>query len=335
MNNKIKKILLLIFCVLETVFVFSVTKKEPAWLKDYESIYPESEYIVEIETGETEEQARNSCVAMIARFFQTNVNSNLTTKMVSISKDDNFFEEVTLIDDIEVKSTVNLFALKFEETYYSKKEKQYYSLAYINRDIAWEMYKSQIEMSKSTFYSFYNKAEDISEPFLKFIKYKQALISAKDFLEKLEYGNLLNPKKNTIYTKDIELISSIPILIKEVCKNAPISVSVKGDYNNILGNSVKKLFINEGFEFSQTGTYILSVGIEPNVEGNEPLTIYPSVYVELSNSKGDIFFTYDYTHPEKTIAYALETAQRKVYPKIAEIISTEIKVRLNDELNKQ
>ena len=87
MNNKIKKILLLIFCVLETVFVFSVTKKEPAWLKDYESIYPESEYIVEIETGETEEQARNSCVAMIARFFQTNVNSNLTTKMVSISKD--------------------------------------------------------------------------------------------------------------------------------------------------------------------------------------------------------------------------------------------------------
>lgn len=335
MNSKIKKNLFLLLCIFETVFVFSVTKKEPIWFKDFKSIYPETKYIVQIGSGETEEQAQNSSIALIARFFQTNVSSNLSTKMVSILKNDKAFDELTVIDDIEVTSTVNLFALKFEETYYSKKEKQYYSLAYINRDSAWDLYKSQIEMSKSTFYSFFNKAEETSEPFIKYIKYKQAWVSAKDILEKLKYGNLLNPKKNSIYSKDREVISSLPILMKDISKTASIYVSVKGDYNNILGNSVKQLFINEGFEFSKTGTYTLFIGIEPNVEGNEPLTIYPSVYVELSNSKGDIFFTYDYTHHEKTIAYALETAQRKVYPKIAEIISTEIKVRLNDELNKE
>lgn len=332
MYCNVKKILLLLLCFFETVFIFSVTKKEPDWLKDYKSLYPETKYIVQIGSGETEEQAQNSSIALIARFFQTNVNSNLTTKMVSILKNDKAFDELTVIDDIEVKSTVNLFALKFEETYYSKKEKQYYSLAYINRDTAWEMYKSQIEMSKSTFYHFYNKAENNSEPFLKYIDYNQAWISAKDFLEKLEYGNLLHPKKNSIYSKDREIISSLPVLIKDISKTASICFSVKGDYNNILGNTIKQVFINEGFEFSKNGSYTLSLLIEPNIEGSDPLVIYPSVYVEVKNSKGDIFFTHDYTHSEKTIAYTLETAQRKSYPKIAEIVSTEMKEKLKNEV---
>ena len=85
MNSKIKKILFLLLCIFETVFVFSVTKKEPIWFKDFKSIYPETKYIVQIGSGETEEQAQNSSIALIARFFQTNVSSNLSTKMVSIS----------------------------------------------------------------------------------------------------------------------------------------------------------------------------------------------------------------------------------------------------------
>lgn len=333
MNSKIKNFLLLLLCIFETVFVFSVTKKEPIWLHDYLSIYPSSEYIVQMGTGETEDKAKASCVAEIGKYFNTQVKSNLTAKELIVNTNDDKFKQYTIDNEIEVKTDVELFAIEFEETYYSKKEKKYYSLGHIHRDTAWEMYKSQIEMSKSTFYSFYNKAEESDEHFFKFIAYKQAQLYANDFLEKLKFGSLLHPKKSTIYNKDRDIVSNLPVLVKDNGKKSSLAVSVKGDYNNILGNSVKQLFINEGFEFNKNSSYTLSVEINPNVEGNEPLTIYPSVYVELRNSKGDIFFTYDYTYPEKTIAYALETAQRKVYPKIAEILSTEMYERLKDVLN--
>lgn len=328
-----KKNLFLLLCFFETVFVFSVTKKEPIWLHDYLSIYPSSEYIVQMGTGETEDKAKASCVAEIGKYFNTQVKSNLTAKESIVKKNDDKFKEYTIDNEIEVKTDVELFAIEFEETYYSKREKKYYSLGHIHRDTAWEMYKSQIEMSKSTFYSFYNKAEESDEHFLKFIAYKQAQVYANEFLEKIQYGSLLNPKKSTIYNEDRDVISSLPVLIKDNGKKSSISVSVKGDYNNILGNTVRQLFIKEGFEFSKNGYYTLSVEIDPNVEGNNPLVIYPSVYVELSNLKGDSFFTFDYTYPEKTIAYALETAQKKVYPKIAEILSTEMNERLKDVLN--
>lgn len=328
-----KKILFLLLCFLETICVFSVTKKEPIWLHDYQSIYPSTEYIVQMGTGETEDNAKASCVAEIGKYFNTQVKSNLTAKELIVNTNDDKFKQYTIDNEIEVKTDVELFAIEFEETYYSKKEKKYYSLGHIHRDTAWEMYKSQIEMTKSTFYSFYNKAEESDEHFLKFIAYKQAQVYANEFLEKIQFGGLLHPKKSTIYNKDRDVISNLPVLIKDNGKKSSISVSVKGDYNNILGNAVRQLFIKEGFEFSKNGSYTLSIEIDPNVEGNDPLTIYPSVCVDLSNLKGDSFFTFDYTYPDKTIAYALETAQKKVYPKIAEILSTEMYERLKDVLN--
>ena len=46
--------------------------------------------------------------------------------------------------------------------------------------------------------------------------------------------------------------------------------------------------------------------------------------IELLNSNGKIFYTYNYKHQENTVAYNLETAQKRIFPKIAEILNKEI-----------
>lgn len=322
---KNKKNILIIFCLFETVLLFSLTKREPTWFRDYKAMYPSSDYIAQIGMASSEEHAITDAITQIARYFNTQVDSTLTTHMQKTVNDGEvIFDLKNMINDSKIKSQQNLFALEYTEVYYSKSEKMYYCLAYINRDYAWSIYSPEIEMAKELFYSFYNKAQSSTESFSKFFLYNQALKASKEFLAKLNYARLLHPKKEALYKADRDTIASIPLAIKEQVGNATIILSITDDYGKTLETAIKKVFSDEGFIFGKTGKYQLIVTVEPNIEGEDPLTIYPSVSLELTNSAGKVFYSYNYQCEEKTIAYSLDTAKKRIYPKIAEILVQEV-----------
>jgi hypothetical protein len=326
---KNKKIILFVYCLFEAVLLFSLTKREPAWFRDYKTMYRSSEYIAQIGMASSEEHAITDAITQIARYFNTQVDSTLTTHMQKTVNDDEvIFDLKNMINDSKIKSQENLFALEYTEVYYSKSEKMYYCLAYINRDYAWSVYQPQIEMAKELFYSFYNKAQSSTESFSKFFFFNQSQKASKDFIEKLNYARLLHPKKEALYKADRDVIASIPLAIKEQAGDATIALSINDDYGKTLETAIKKVFSNEGFILGKNGKYKLSVIVEPNIEGENPLAISPSVSLELTNIDGRVFYSYAYQYEEKTIAYGLDTAKKRVYPKIAEILTNNISTDL-------
>ena len=319
-----KPVIFFILCSFAAV-CFAKPKSEPEWFKNYRSVFPNSEYLAQKGSGTTAEDAKTDAASQLARYFQSTVSANLSTTMSSITTGSSVQEEIRVIDEVNVSSEVEFIGLEYTESYYYKPEKKWYAIAYMVREDAWIQYKPKIEAEKTKFYAFLKKAESEDDSFTKVSLYNNAWKVSSDFMEKLEYGRIINPKEEEKYSADRTTIAELPAKIEKEQKNLTIFVNLKGDYGNIMETSIKTALEKGGFIVGEKGNYIADVIVSSNPNGENPVTIMPAVIVSIKSSEGKAVFSYEAKMMEKTVAYSLENAQKKAFPKLAEKINEEIK----------
>ncbi len=263
-------------------------------------------------------------MAALARYVGTTVNANLTTTINSIDTGDSLSEGISIQNTTQVTANVSLFGIEYTQPYFLKSEKRYYCVAYVERDRAWQQYVPKIENEKNIFYGFYKKAQSESEPIFKCSYYKNAWEKGKDFLTVLEYGRLIHPDKEASYDKDRATLMQIPSLIESEKKSVSIKVTVTGDYGNIIKTAVSEAFKNAGYTISESGNCIANVTVDSNQIGKDPVTIYPSVDIKLNGVTGATVYSYQQKISQKTAAYSLETAQKKAFPFLGELIKAQV-----------
>lgn len=306
---------------------------EPEWFKNWRTLYPDSDYIAQRGRGDTEEQAKTDALAQISRYFQTSVNANLTTTLQSVTSGDSVSEKTTVEDEISVMSNVELFGLEYTDGYYFKKEKKWYSVAFIKRETAWNQYKPKIEDAKSAFYAIYDNAATEEDILLRCSMYKKALESGKDFLHHLEYGRILNSEKEADYKNDRKTVSEIPSLIEKEKNSCTIFIDIQGDYEKHVQSALMEVFKESGFRVVRSeaeAAYNCKTYVELNQSGAEPLSIKPGLEIRIENNQKNTIFSEQINSQDKTLAYSLEKAQKKAFPLFAEKISEVIKTEFAD-----
>lgn len=292
----------------------------PEWVTNHRAVYPDAQYIAQRGSGKSAEQARTDALAQIARYFQTSVSANLTTTLKAVQTADSVQEETTIIDEMAVMSHVRLFAAETTESYYNKKEKRWYSVAFIEREAAWRQYAPSVENAKTRFHALLGNAEGEGEPFLKCERYKAAWEDGKDFLEVLEYARILHPKNEAAYTGDRAAVSRIPALIAGEREKCVLHLSVTGDYGNIVATALTNALEKCGLRTSAGASgaaYTATAVVEPNASGADPLNVRPSVEIKIQDRGGRNVYSLQVRSEEKTVAYTLENAQKKAYPALA------------------
>lgn len=305
-------------------FCFAKPSPEPEWFRNYKKVYPNLEYIAQRGSGKTAEDAKTDAASQLAWYFQSTVSANLSTTMSSITSGTNIEEETRVVDEVNVTSEVEFIGLEFTESWYYKPEKKWYAVAYIKRDDAWVQYRPKIEAEKARFYGFYKKAEKETDSFTKISLYRSAWKASGDFLEKLEYGRIINPKEEEKYSQDRNVVSDLPSKIETEQKNLTLEVHIYGDYANIIETAAKNAFSRNGFVAGIKGNYVADVVVNSNPSGSDPVAIVPAVTVTIKNRNGKAIYSYETNLTEKTVAYTLENAQKKAFPKLAEKINQEI-----------
>ena len=323
------KILSTICCL---IFLLSCLSANtiPEWVQNYKKVFPESDYLCQRGSGKTAKDAQTDAVGALSRYFQMNVNANLSTTMTAISTTKGISEEIEVIDDVKIMSQVDFFGLEFTEPYYYKKEKKWYCVAYINREDAWTQYKPQIEIEKNIFESFIKNAEKETDYFSKMKLLKLAWNKGKDLIEKLEYARIISPANEKSYSFYRDVFSEIPVLMEDIKMNSKIYINIQGDFANIFTSSISQSLTDCGFSIVKNqseSNFVAQVEIKDNAIGFEPLSITPSINIKILSQNNKTVFSYEKSTIEKTISYTLENAQKKAYPKLAE----EIKVVLKEE----
>lgn len=329
-KNMKKQLTVFLFTFVFVVIPSFAKQKIPNWVLNFKSVYPNSAYIAQRGSGDSAEKARTDATAQIARYFQTSVNANLSTTFSSVTNQNQVQENTKVVDEVQVTSEISLFAVETTESFYLKKEKKWYCVAFIKRETAWNQYEPQIQNAKSTFINFYEKAENEDEPFYKIKFYESALNESQNFLEKLEYGRILNPAEEKKYSADREKVSSVPAKIVQEKQNMKVAVNVADDYSNIIKNALVSAFSESGFNIGDGGNYTCDAEINLDQNGENPVSITPGIEVKVKDASGKVLFTYTEKSTEKSIAYSLDNAKKKSFPKLAENIKAKIKSFLED-----
>ena len=295
----------------------------PEWVTNHRGAYPDADYLAQRGSGKTAETAQTDATSQIARYFQTNVSANLSTTMRSITGAGKVDESTTVVDEVRVSSEVSLFALEHTEPYYYKKEKKWYCVAYIRRDAAWRQYAPVVDGAKAEFYALYDNAGKESEPFIRCGLYKAAWENGKNFLERLEYARILSPAGEAAYSGDRRTVSQIPALIQSEREKCAVHLTVHGDYGNIIETSLTSALTKSGIRTTSSASqaaYTATAVIEPNATGTDPMSINPSVDIRIQGRGGRSVYSLQVRSGERTVAYTLESAQKKAYPALAKKI---------------
>lgn len=329
-------LLKLLFCMFFPVFA----KDEiPIWFKDFRSIYPDSEYIAQRGIGDSPEKAKTDTTGALGRFFQTNVDSSIKTSMVSETSDSKINVISSVIDEIKIDSKVEFIGLEFTEPYYSKKEKKWYCVAFINRHNAWKQFLPQIEECKHSFESQLEVAEKEAELITKLSIYKEVWNKGGELNKKLEYGRILMPLEESKYESYREMVAEIPVRFRDIQKQCSVYLEINDDYGKMIISAISTAFVNNGFQVAKQkndSKYIVEITINDNSSGDNPVSILPEVNISVlsNNGKNDVsLYFYDKTAKEKTVSYTLENAKKKAYSKLSSELETEVYESLSNSFS--
>ena len=309
-------------------FSLAKPKAVPDWVLNHRTVFPPAEFLAQRGSGDSAEKARTDATGALSRYFQTNVNANLSTTMTSITSEDSVDEQTVVVDEVNVNSQVSFFGLEYTEPYYLASEKKWYCVVYMNRQDAWEQYRPQIEISKNTFSRLYRNLEKEQDSVARIAMCRKAWEAGKELLQKLEYGRIISPKEENAYEKEREEISSVPAIFEESRQNCTVYVEINSDYNSLINQAVSSALREGGFlvcKKMEEANYIARTAVDDNINGSDPLSIQPTVDLKVVSKSDRTVFSCEAAASEKSVGYALETAQKKSYPKIANKIRETIK----------
>ena len=307
----------------------------PEWVQNYRTVFPASEYLAQRGSGDTVEKSKTDATAALSRYFKTSVNANLSTTMTSVTTENSAEEKTLVVDDVNVQSQVELFALEYTEPFYYKAEKKWYCVVYMNRNDAWQQYKPQIEIKKNSFCGLYANLEAEKDFFEKAKMCGKVWQSATELLEKLEYGRIINPNEEAAYQDERDKISEVLVIFEESKQNCSIYIQTENDYNRLVESAVSSAFADCGMKVSKNieqANYIAEVLIELNASGSEPVSVKPGLELKIQNKEEKTVYSCEVQSAEKSVAYTLENAQKKAFPKLAKETEETVKKDLSSFL---
>lgn len=318
-----KKIIVVFLLMINVIYVFSASV--PKWVLDVDSEYPKETYLARLGSGKTIENAQANALGQLASYFDSHVEVDTKTSSLMVSKNNEVEKTQSLNQEVNVVSGTNLVGVEYSKSFYHKKEKKYYIVAYMNRAEAWKNIEDKINLSYERFENCQNMITETSNPFLKFKYSRKANAAGEEFLEETHKGFLINPTKRKEYKSKV---SEVNVKIEENSQvSLPVVLVSEGDYENLISTVVANEFKKFGFIIKSAGSKGSECHLLLNINSNEKneddvCFVFPEISISLMDSKGEKKYYSFERKWGKTAGFSLTQAQKKAFSKISEELSS-------------
>lgn len=305
-----RKIVLFACLAMAASYGFSKPKvKDPDWFNNVNGVYPESKYIAESASGTTEVEAKYAAVKLLAGYLASSVQA--------------------IPESVDVSSEVILCGVDFSESYFVKKEKKYYCVAYLDREKIWACYKPEIKKACDDFMAVYKMGErNMARNSFIAAKYLTIARSKADvFIARILIGKLFSPEAEKMHEMEQRKANDLDATVKSVFANSVLSIDAKNDVNSIVSAKVKEVFVSCGYTVSgpKTAQFTLSIEVKDNYEkSGNGCFVSPEVTVNVLNKKGDAVYSYSVSG-EKTKGDTRQKTLASALGPVAEKIGSELK----------
>ena len=327
MYSILKKCFFIILFITSICYAKSKTNtKTPLWLSDINEVYPDSKYIARIGNGASIQEAEINAQGKVAGYFENTIQTSSTAQTSMTETDATLTTERQLKNETRISSNIKLFAIHFSDSFYDKKEKIYYCVAFLDRQEIWNQIQPKIDSSIHKFESSYSLIQKESEAFLKIKGILECQKSAEELIENLNFARLISSEKEKNYKTTRDHISNLSVIYNEELLKCKVFIDSPDDYNKLLSTSFAKVLNKKNISVakkSDEANYIAKIEIDDCVTGEDPYAIKPIVTLKILGSQKQTIYSCDFTAEEKTLAYTIEKARNKAYSKLAEKIENE------------
>jgi hypothetical protein len=319
---------LLTAIVLASLAVSScATAPVPDWAASASAIravYPDSDFIAQRGRGATREAAEVAAAAEIARFFNSQISAHSGVRMSINQQNGESTESSQTFDEAFVQSQIDLFGIRYaEDAFYNKAEKQWQTVAYIDRNEAWTVYEPRFKQQADAFEALYAAAEQENGQFRKVLRFASAASYARGeaFVEAEAFGQILHPQKmNAAFGGIRAEIAAIPQKTDEAKRNANVFIGCPGDFESLVANAFLQALSKEGFPVAKNrngADVVCSVSIDEGMQQRELGIFYNSSLQAVFTDPSGAILTFTVT-ADRASAVTPDVAKRRAYTALAE-----------------
>ncbi|MBR1721632.1 MAG: hypothetical protein IJ727_03980 [Treponema sp.] len=299
---KLRDSFILPLSVISSLLFFScgssnVVSERPLWanVDTLDAAYPKASYIARTSSGESAAAAlalaESELVSHFAHTIVVNTNASDTKSMTNGA----YSSKQEINKEVNIRSAMELFAVRKTNPWYDKANRLYYACAYIDRAEAWSLYRPHVVSSQQSFLSYYDKADKESDAFKKIKILHACEESAETFASDLEFVRMLSPSALEEFASGRKKLAAMNEQMSSARLAASMKVSVKDDEGNRISRTVSGLLSGEGYYLSDRDyAYQVNVVVEKNFEkhkdGEDTIIVSePGLTITVSNGSEKLF----------------------------------------------
>ena len=268
----------------------------PGWVSDLQSVFPQDDYLAEKGLGKTQAEAELAGSRAISRYISTFVASQLTEEVLLMGSGPT---ESIITDITVIESDLELPAIRYAAAWYNSPEKQWETVAYINREEAWTTaYEAELRNTQETFFNIYTKAEGENDPVRRFAIYRGAQnYYARNLARQRVIASRIHPARAQVFFEDLAMaLSELPRKLDDARLGAVIFIDANNDDQNRIGQVFERALSDENFRLSRNraeAAALLSININLGETAHEnSFSFNPVILASLTSASG-ILFSYN------------------------------------------
>ncbi len=314
-NKKITTLIFFSLYLAASVFA----QKAPDWYLHQNVVYPSDRYITAVGEGSNRNQAENAALATMSLYFQTNTDvCNDLIKRYNEREGNNqytFSKSTQITERAKITSQAEFFGVQFAQGFVV--DGKFTTLAYIERDEAFAVYKQRIDINTNTLRSFLMVAEDFNNPIFGVEAAAEGLPVA-DLTEQLVKMARIVKKVDASYFREAESMCERIRTAYQVCKtNLIFQIDVDNDYEDMISRTISDLLEDNGYAVS-TLNGVCTLPVKVTVEKDSlpaGIFLYCGIVINIATGTGDTVFSYSRNFPKKG-AKTEQMAYRRAYQEI-------------------
>ena len=247
----------------------SAQSTAPSWLVDKEIMYPNSRYISAVGEGINPAAAENTALALISRYFDTQVNTRnelIREFNEAVRNNTTDFSSKTYINESAVISSEQEFlCVRFTapHSHVVQNQQVYSVLAYIDRIEASRTYETIIANNIASITALSNDAVQETEIFYKCCLFFRALKIANLTEEYIKTALLLDPSSAGKYSPHSALIQEVRSRYRANRERMSFNVDINADISGRVGRKMQQLLESMGFIVNRRNSqYIVYIDLD-------------------------------------------------------------------------
>ena len=225
----------------------TATKTAPEWYWDMNTVYPQERFIAYQGRGKTRTQAEQAALGVIAGYFESEITAVQKTSARWINGQEERMSEASTI----VASQVNLIAVRYaDDAWNDTVHNEYVSVAYINREEAWDAYYPRAKNGADALLILFQKAEEEADPFTRALRLSgiEQYAAGAEFSAVRGFAQILYPARAAALFRDADAAHArLPERIAHARLNARVYLDCPLDLDDLIHNAVAAAFGSAGF----------------------------------------------------------------------------------------